>query len=58
MALDRKSACEKCDGALPMRAEACLCGFDCTFCSDGTTLMVARCQSCGGERVRRPKRER
>ena len=32
MALEMKSACEKCDVALAADAEAFLCSYECTFC--------------------------
>ena len=57
MALEMKTACEKCQGELAQLAEAYICSFECTFCPDCTGEMEQRCPNCGGELVRRPRRE-
>ena len=33
MALEMKTACEKCEGELTLDAEAYICSFECTFCA-------------------------
>jgi hypothetical protein len=58
MALRMKSACERCTESLPEQAEAFICSYECTFCSDCAVRMSLRCPNCGGELVRRPRRER
>jgi hypothetical protein len=57
MALEMKSACEKCEAPLPKLAEACICSFECTFCPACTESMQGKCPNCGGELLRRPRRE-
>lgn len=52
-----KTACEKCAAPLDHLAEACICSFECAFCHPCTEQMEARCPNCGGELVRRPRRE-
>jgi len=58
MALAMKEACEKCAAPLAKGAVAHICSFECTFCSSCTEAMNAVCPNCGGELVRRPRRER
>jgi len=58
MSLEMRSACEKCGCELDERAEACICSYECTFCPTCTREMSATCPNCGGELVRRPRRER
>jgi hypothetical protein len=58
MALEMKTACEKCRAELAKLGEAFICSFECTFCADCTGVMEQRCPNCGGELVRRPRRER
>ena len=57
MALEMKSSCEKCDAKLAGEDEAHICSFECTFCPDCTREMNAVCPNCGGELVRRPRRQ-
>jgi hypothetical protein len=57
MALRMKSACESCAGRLSDPAEAYICSYECTFCSDCATRMDLHCPNCGGELVRRPRRD-
>jgi hypothetical protein len=57
MALQMKPACERCEGELAMKDEAWICSFECTFCAACTASMDRRCPNCGGELVRRPRRE-
>ncbi len=56
MALDMKTACMKCDGALTVMGEAYICSFECTFCTPCTAGMQHICPNCGGELLRRPRR--
>ena len=56
MALEMKSACEKCGQSLPADREAYICSYECTFCSRCTQAMAATCPNCGGELLRRPRR--
>jgi hypothetical protein len=57
MALEMKSACEKCGGgALAAGAEAFLCSYECTFCPACAALFTHICPKCGGELTRRPRR--
>lgn len=57
MGLQMKTACEKCGRRLENAAEAYICSFECTFCPACTDQMDAVCPNCGGELVRRPRRE-
>jgi hypothetical protein len=56
--LELRPGCECCDRDLPpTSADAFICTFECTFCSDcaGSNLGFT-CPNCGGELVRRPSR--
>ncbi len=57
MALELKSACEKCGIALTANGVAYICSFECTYCVNCAEQMNAICPNCGGELVRRPRRE-
>ncbi len=57
MALEMKVRCEKCDAALGRESEAYICSYECTFCTACTREMAAVCPNCGGELLRRPRRE-
>jgi hypothetical protein len=57
MALEIKSNCEKCGRSLAPGDEAYICSYECTFCPSCTKRMSAVCSNCGGELVRRPRRE-
>lgn len=50
--------CECCNRDLPPdSAQAMICSFECTFCSDCTDRHLGgHCPNCGGELVRRPIR--
>ena len=52
-----KQACERCEDALPKLAEAYICSFECTFCPECSGAMEHQCPNCGGELLRRPRRE-
>jgi hypothetical protein len=57
MALEMRESCEKCSAELTKLGEAYICSFECTFCAACTDTMEARCPNCGGELLRRPRRE-
>jgi uncharacterized protein len=57
MSLEMKTACEKCAAALSPEGDAYICTFECTFCPNCTEQMNAVCPNCGGELVRRPRRD-
>ncbi|MHC5024081.1 MAG: DUF1272 domain-containing protein [Planctomycetota bacterium] len=56
MTLEMKPACERCGAELPADAEAYICSYECTFCSDCTSAMDHVCPNCSGELRRRPIR--
>lgn len=56
--LEMKEACLKCDAALVQDGEAFICSYECTFCEPCTTAMEHICPNCGGELLRRPRREK
>jgi hypothetical protein len=58
MALGMKEACEKCGREIAATGEAYICTYECTFCAECTEAMTAVCLNCGGELVRRPRREK
>jgi hypothetical protein len=53
-----KPNCECCNADLaPDSAGALICSFECTFCAECATSMLAgECPNCGGELVARPRR--
>ena len=57
MPLEMKETCEKCNAELSKLDEAYICSFECTFCPACTREMDGRCPNCGGELLRRPRRE-
>lgn len=56
--LELRPNCECCDCDLPPGSpQAMICSFECTFCADcATTILASRCPNCGGELLRRPIR--
>lgn len=52
-----KTSCEACERALPADLEAYICSFECTFCSDCAASAHFDCPNCGGELLRRPRRQ-
>ena len=56
MALEMRTACERCDTALSPDGPAVICSFECTFCVACGVAMEHVCPNCGGELVARPKR--
>ena len=57
MALEIKMTCEKCGRPLAADGEVYICSYECTFCPEYTEKLNAICPNCGGELVRRPRRE-
>ena len=57
MALELKRACEKCGVTLTSSGVAYICSYECTYCASCAELMNAVCPNCGGELVRRPRRQ-
>lgn len=56
MALQMKTECEKCRRPLNVQGIAMICSYECTFCEECSSAMKAVCPNCGGELVRRPRR--
>jgi len=56
MALEMRTACERCRASLGPSAEARICSYECTFCPACTAAMDGICPNCGGELVPRPRR--
>ena len=52
-----KNTCEGCEAVLPHDAAAYVCSYECTFCPACSTSKQNVCPHCGGELVRRPRRE-
>jgi hypothetical protein len=57
MALEMKTACERCGAELAPDGEAAICSYECTFCRGCAAAMEDACPNCGGELVPRPRRE-
>ncbi len=57
MSLEMKSACMKCETGLEEMGEAWICSYECTFCTPCTDDMKNICPNCGGELLRRPRRQ-
>jgi uncharacterized protein len=56
MALEMRTACERCGKATAADGAAFICSYECTFCPGCTQAMNAVCPNCGGELVPRPRR--
>ncbi|HEY0389947.1 MAG TPA: DUF1272 domain-containing protein [Gaiellales bacterium] len=56
MALEMRTACERCERPLDAVDDARICSFECTFCPACAAAMDGVCPNCGGELVRRPTR--
>lgn len=52
-----KTECQSCMVALSLQDDAYICSYECTFCVDCCTIHGSACPQCGGELVRRPRRE-
>jgi two-component system, LytTR family, sensor kinase len=57
MNLEMKRRCERCASALEPDGEACICSFECTFCTTCAASLLDQCPNCGGELVPRPRRK-
>jgi len=57
MALEMKPVCETCGAALSPDGSAFICSYECTFCGRCAESGARRCPNCGGELVRRPRRQ-
>jgi hypothetical protein len=55
MALELRTACERCGTALSPEGAASICTFECTFCVSCADAMDGICPNCGGELVARPR---
>jgi hypothetical protein len=58
MTLEMRTECERCHAALAADGIARICSYGCTFCASCADSMTGVCPNCGGELVRRPKRQR
>jgi uncharacterized protein len=56
VALEMRTACERCGTALAADGDARICSFECTFCAACADSMDSVCPNCGGELVARPRR--
>lgn len=56
--LQLRPNCECCNRDLAGdSADAFICSFECTFCTDcATNTLQGKCPNCGGELLRRPRR--
>jgi uncharacterized protein len=56
--LQLRPNCECCNVDLaPESDDARICSFECTFCADcATRVLAGRCPNCGGELLARPRR--
>ncbi|MDX8366158.1 DUF1272 domain-containing protein [Cytobacillus sp. IB215665] len=57
MGLKMKKDCQRCDISLTRDADAYICSYECTFCPQCSAEVKNVCPNCGGELVRRPKRD-
>ena len=57
MGLEMRESCERCGVALAPGAVAQICSYECTFCEDCAAALGHVCPNCGGELVRRPRRQ-
>ena len=56
MALEMRSACERCGTELARDGDALICSYECTFCRPCGEAMDYICPNCSGELVTRPRR--
>ena len=57
MTLEMKGRCERCWLGLAADGAAFICSYECTFCGGCAAEIDRACPNCGGELVRRPRRE-
>ncbi len=57
MSLEMRAGCERCGKDLGWNDLAFICSYECTFCGNCAVDMRCVCPNCGGELVRRPRRE-
>ncbi len=57
MSLEMRAGCERCGEGLRWNDPAFICSYECTFCESCAAEMGRVCPNCGGELVRRPRRE-
>lgn len=57
MSLEMRKECERCSAPLAPDGEAYICSYECSYCRDCSEGMQQRCPNCGGELLRRPRRE-
>lgn len=57
MSLEMRGSCERCGSGLAKDGPAVICNYECTFCEGCSVEMGGICPNCGGELVRRPRRE-
>ncbi len=55
--LEMKRECQKCGARLRADGEAYICSFECSFCRECASELEHHCPNCGGELVRRPRRD-
>jgi hypothetical protein len=55
MALELRTACERCGGARARNSPAEFCTFECTFCPACAAALDHICPNCDGELVPRPR---
>jgi len=56
MHLDMKTRCEKCGRTFGAGDDAYICSYECTFCQSCAASTQHTCPNCGGELLRRPRR--
>jgi hypothetical protein len=56
MALEMRTACERCGATLRPDGNAFICSYECTFCPACAEAARHVCPNCSGELVERPKR--
>jgi len=56
LALEMRTACERCGAALAPDGEAAICSYECTFCPGCAVQLENGCPNCGRELVPRPRR--
>ena len=56
--LELRPNCECCGAGLPPdHVDAWICSFECTYCGDCRSgVLAGRCRNCGGDLQRRPVR--